>query len=214
MNKDHMYYALFLIRRERERQELLKEDGVFRHTLADMGMQEPEKLACITEEVGEISRNVLTRAHLTTDGDLGDAALLSELTQVAALACAWMERLVSNTPEHTRRLTPMLAPDDVVKEVADLVRHRPGDTDEKYTLRAAAIHEAAIGKSRREGILDSDTEIATTQQEDKGGAEKDRRDPHMPRRREYRTGAELTKMGIADRREYLRRKDDRPHRSA
>ena len=189
MNKDHMYYALFLIRRERERQELLKEDGVFRHTLADMGMQEPEKLACITEEVGEISRNVLTRAHLTTDGDLGDAALLGELAQVAALACAWMERLVSNTP----------APDDVVKEVADLVRHRPGDTDEKYTLRAAAIHEAAIGKSRREGILE---------------AEKDRRDPHMPRRREYRTGAELTKMGIADRREYLRRKDDRLHRSA
>ena len=171
-----------------------------------MGMQEPEKLACITEEVGEISRNVLTRAHLTTDGDLGDAALLGELAQVAALACAWMERLVSNTPEHT--------PDDVVKEVADLVRHRPGDTDEKYTLRAAAIHEAAIGKSRREGILDSDTEIATTQQEDKGGAEKDRRDPHMPRRREYRTGAELTKMGIADRREYLRRKDDRLHGSA
>ena len=199
MNKDHMYYALFLIRRERERQELLKEDGVFRHTLADMGMQEPEKLACITEEVGEISRNVLTRAHLTTDGDLGDAALLEELAQVAALACAWMERLVSNTPEHTRRLTPMLAPDDVVKEVADLVRHRPGDTDEKYTLRAAAIHEAAIGKSRREGILE---------------AEKDRRDPHMPRRREYRTGAELTKMGIADRREYLRRKDDRLRRSA
>ena len=191
MNKDHMYYALFLIRRERERQELLKEDGVFRHTLADMGMQEPEKLACITEEVGEISRNVLTRAHLTTDGDLGDAALLEELAQVAALACAWMERLVSNTPEHT--------PDDVVKEVADLVRHRPGDTDEKYTLRAAAIHEAAIGKSRREGILE---------------AEKDRRDPHMPRRREYRTGAELTKMGIADRREYLRRKDDRLLRSA
>ena len=199
-----MRHAFCLIRAERERQERLKQEGRFRYTLLDTGIQESEKLACIVEEVGEVGRNVLARAHLVFDGDLEDTALLSELTQVAALACAWMERLVSNTP----------APDDVVKEVADLVRHRPGDTDEKYTLRAAAIHEAAIGKSRREGILDSDTEIATTQQEDKGGAEKDRRDPHMPRRREYRTGAELTKMGIADRREYLRRKDDRLHRSA
>ena len=143
-----MRHAFCLIRAERERQERLKQEGRFRYTLLDTGIQESEKLACIVEEVGEVGRNVLARAHLVFDGDLEDTALLSELTQVAALACAWMERLVS------------------------------------------------------------------TQQEDKGGAEKDRRDPHMPRRREYRTGAELTKMGIADRREYLRRKDDRLHRSA
>ena len=89
-----------------------------------------------------------------------------------------------------RRLTELDAQETsrLVGEVADLVRHRPGDTDGKYANRMAAIHEAAT--------------------------EKDRRDPHMPRRREYLTGAELTKMGIADRREYLRRKDDRLHGSA
>jgi hypothetical protein len=88
--------AVTLIIHERERQENLKAEGRFKHTPFDTGMQEPEKLASILEECGEVARNTLSRSYLVTDGERDDQALLRELTQVAALSCAWMERLIAN----------------------------------------------------------------------------------------------------------------------
>lgn len=97
-------WALATIDLERARQEKLKQDGRFLHTTFDMGLQEAEKLAMIVEEIGEVSRNVLARAHLVTDGDYADRALLTELTHVAALCCGWMERLIANgEPEPEKR---------------------------------------------------------------------------------------------------------------
>jgi len=77
---------------ERRRQEDLKRQGRFAYTLADDGMTDFQRLACIAEEIGEVSRCLLGRAGLTTDGGT-DAMLRAELCQVAALAVAWMERL-------------------------------------------------------------------------------------------------------------------------
>ena len=64
-----------LLINERNRQESLKQQGRFRHTPYDVGMMEPEKLACLMEEVGEIARNVMARSYLVTDGDRNDIAL-------------------------------------------------------------------------------------------------------------------------------------------
>ena len=85
--------ALTLVGSERMRQEHLKATGRFTYTLADAGMTDMERAACIMEEVGEVARNVLRRAGLVTDGDEDDAALRKELSQIAALAVAWMEAL-------------------------------------------------------------------------------------------------------------------------
>jgi NTP pyrophosphatase (non-canonical NTP hydrolase) len=85
--------ALTTVGRERKRQLALQQQGRFTYTLSDDGMTDFERLACIVEEVGEVGRNVLARAGLATDGDTDDAALRKELSQIAALAVAWMERL-------------------------------------------------------------------------------------------------------------------------
>lgn len=85
--------ALAAVGTERKRQLALKDEGRFSYTLSDDGMTDFERLACIVEEVGEVGRNVLRRAGLATDGDDNDAALRKELSQIAALAVAWMERL-------------------------------------------------------------------------------------------------------------------------
>lgn len=94
------------VRHERKRQEVLKAEGRFKHTLADDGLSDGQKLCAIAEEVGEVGRDVLAAAGEVTDGDGSTAALRKELIQVAALAVAWAERLtdVSNhgTPIRTR----------------------------------------------------------------------------------------------------------------
>lgn len=82
-------HVLNEVARERLRQETLKAEGRFRHTCADRGMDDGEKLACIVEEVGEVARAMLGNRRLTLDG--GD--LRSELIQVAALAVAWAESI-------------------------------------------------------------------------------------------------------------------------
>jgi NTP pyrophosphatase (non-canonical NTP hydrolase) len=86
-------HALTTVGRERRRQLALQRQGRFTYTLSDDGMTDFERLACIVEEVGEVGRNVLRRAGLATDGDETDSALRKELSQIAALAVAWMERL-------------------------------------------------------------------------------------------------------------------------
>ncbi len=85
--------ALTIVGRERKRQLLLQAEGRFTFTLSDDEMTDFERLACIVEEVGEVGRNVLRRAGLATDGDEADASMRKELSQIAALCVAWMERL-------------------------------------------------------------------------------------------------------------------------
>lgn len=78
---------------ERKRQLVLKEQGRFKYTPSDDGITDWQRLGMILEEVGEVSRNLLARDGLVTDGDKSNAALRKELSQVAALSVAWMERL-------------------------------------------------------------------------------------------------------------------------
>jgi NTP pyrophosphatase (non-canonical NTP hydrolase) len=91
--------ALTMVAKERRRQLVLQEQGVFKYTLSDAQVGEFVGAACIAEETGEVARAVLCRAGLATDDiDLTDEALLKELSQVAALSVAWMEKLMSEQP--------------------------------------------------------------------------------------------------------------------
>jgi hypothetical protein len=132
--------ALAAIDLERARQEKLKQDGRFLHTMFDMGLQEAERLALIVEEIGEVSRNVQARAHLVTDGNRTDRALFIELTQVAALCCGWMERLVANDePQPERRSGYERRQDHKTgKELTRL-----GVDDRREYQRRKALREAA-----------------------------------------------------------------------
>lgn len=85
--------ALYDVGAERKRQLVLKEQGRFKYTPSDDGITDWQRLGMILEEVGEVSRNLLARDGLVTDGDKSNAALRKELSQVAALSVAWMERL-------------------------------------------------------------------------------------------------------------------------
>jgi hypothetical protein len=84
---------LLIVHIERLRQERLKMEGRFKYTLADGDMLNAHKLMTITEEVAEVGKNLLARAGLVQDGDASLGAIYSEVTQIAALAVAWMERL-------------------------------------------------------------------------------------------------------------------------
>jgi hypothetical protein len=95
INDSRMFAAADVIISERVRQLELQKAGRFKYTLSDDGMTDFERFACLGEEYGEVCRNILRRAGLATDGDLSDDALLKELSQIAALALAWMERLVT-----------------------------------------------------------------------------------------------------------------------
>ncbi len=87
--------ALQAVKAERSRQELLKCEGRFEHTLADEdGYEDGLKLACILEEVAEVGKNLLAKAGKHNDGDPSVEALYKELSQVAALSVAWMEFLL------------------------------------------------------------------------------------------------------------------------
>jgi hypothetical protein len=92
--------VIAVISAERDRQDKLKAEGRFKYTCADDGMDDWERLGCIMEEVGEVSTLLLNRIDPVkrADGhdacDISDTALLKELSQIAALSAAWMERLV------------------------------------------------------------------------------------------------------------------------
>jgi NTP pyrophosphatase (non-canonical NTP hydrolase) len=87
--------ALVLVGFERERQDELKAAGRFEFTCADDGLTLAEKLACLTEELGEVAQEVLTQeGHRLARDTLGTKeALRKELVQVAAVAVAWIESL-------------------------------------------------------------------------------------------------------------------------
>lgn len=86
-------YAVLDIVKERRRQEQLKAEGRFRYTAADAGMSNTERLACLTEEVGEVAQEVLTQAgrRLARDTEGSVEGLRKEITQVAAICLAWLE---------------------------------------------------------------------------------------------------------------------------
>jgi hypothetical protein len=85
--------AMAMVGTERARQLRLKADGRFSYTPSDDDLNDWQRLGMILEEVGEVARNLLARDGLVTDGDADDGALARELSQVAALSVAWMERL-------------------------------------------------------------------------------------------------------------------------
>jgi hypothetical protein len=68
---------------ERQHQEHLKLAGKFRFTCADRGLSDPERLAILAEEFGEVARDVVERGE----------GLRRELIQIAAVCVAWIERL-------------------------------------------------------------------------------------------------------------------------
>lgn len=103
--------VLGMVYNERMRQKEMKAAGRFEFTCADDGLTNAEKLTVLTEEVGEVADEHLAlltgglgrvaREVLTQDGrrlardTLGTReALLNEVTQVAAVAVAWMEALL------------------------------------------------------------------------------------------------------------------------
>ena len=99
--------GLDLIEQERRRQLRLKSEGRFDYTPSDAELTDGQCLAMIVEEVGEVGRNVLARDGLVSDGDTTDIALLDELSQVAALSLAWIERLYSRVyRDEIERLPP------------------------------------------------------------------------------------------------------------
>lgn len=89
-------FALRLVASARRRQDVLKAEGRFEHTCADDELTLTEKLAILAEEFGEVAREVNTndRRRLARDTDGTDAALLKEVTQVAAVSVAWIEWLL------------------------------------------------------------------------------------------------------------------------
>lgn len=101
------------IHEERMRQESLAEKGRFKFTAANPGLTHAERLPILTEEIGEIARQVLQQPDsgmmpVTHAGNYdwhtaGDAepdpeagtpqGLRKELLQCAAISVAWIEAL-------------------------------------------------------------------------------------------------------------------------
>lgn len=100
---------------ERERQERLCEKGRFKFTAANPGLTNVERLPILTEEIGEIARQVLQQPdsgmmpvthagkydwHTAGDSEPDPQAgtpegLRNELVQLAAISCAWIQALDS-----------------------------------------------------------------------------------------------------------------------
>ncbi len=86
-----------MVAHEECRQEEMKSHGKFEFTAYDALMTDAQRLSCLMEEVGEVSRCVMARMYLTHEAEeRPDERILSELAQVAAIAQAWMERIVYN----------------------------------------------------------------------------------------------------------------------
>lgn len=86
--------ALELIGDERYRQETLKAAGRFLYTCADDEMNDLERLAVLTEEVGEVGHEL--NEGIGPGRAVNKRQLLKELIQVAAVATAWIERLTND----------------------------------------------------------------------------------------------------------------------
>lgn len=89
--------ALTLIAAERARQETLKAQGRFEFTAGDDGPTNADRLTWLAEELGEIAKEVTSqpddgRGTLTHDTAGSVAGLRTEITQLAAICVAWLER--------------------------------------------------------------------------------------------------------------------------
>lgn len=82
--------VLLEIANERRRQDALKAAGKFTKTCAD-SMTDPERLAVLAEEFGEVGRAVCE--GLGGNSERGRTELRTELVQVAAVCVAWCEGL-------------------------------------------------------------------------------------------------------------------------
>lgn len=92
--------ALADIQRERERQESLKRMGRFLHTAADDGPTNADRMTWLAEELGEVAKEVTSqpdynRGALTADTSGTRDGLRNEITQLAAICVAWLERFPS-----------------------------------------------------------------------------------------------------------------------
>lgn len=76
---------------ERLRQNQLKAEGRFAHTLADPEMSNADRVACLGEEFGEACGAVVQISGLSNDRTTAD--LRKELTHVGACVVAWLEAL-------------------------------------------------------------------------------------------------------------------------
>ena len=90
--------VLSLISVERKRQDRLKAEGKFPFTCADVGLSHEQRFSILSEEVGEVARE-LNEAnikfhqmgypyHICLDG----VRLRKELVQIGAIISAWLER--------------------------------------------------------------------------------------------------------------------------
>lgn len=88
---DLTQWCLNDVHHERKRQLVLKAEGRFAYTPSDR-VSDALKLAILTEELGEVAREVLARTGMVQEVAV-DGHLRKELCQVAAVALAWMESL-------------------------------------------------------------------------------------------------------------------------
>jgi hypothetical protein len=77
---------------ERDRQEQLKAEGRFDHTLAD-DIPGPDKLTIMAEEFGEVAGATVQLSGLSNDRQTTRDDLKKELIQLAATCVAWLEAL-------------------------------------------------------------------------------------------------------------------------
>lgn len=80
-------HALALVDDERDRQEELRQEGALAFTAASPDCPDLLRLSALIEEIGEVGRcfNEADTDHL-----------VGELTQVAAIAVAWIEAIDAN----------------------------------------------------------------------------------------------------------------------
>lgn len=88
--------ALSAVAAERGRQDTRKAKGRFAFICADKELSPDAKFVILAEEFGEVARevNVISGRRAPRDAEGTDKALYAELTQVAAVAVAWMESLL------------------------------------------------------------------------------------------------------------------------
>ncbi len=89
---------------ERLRQEHLKAAGKFKTCCSDVDTRPSDNLAILSEEFGEVAREVCEYLH----NGVMSPNLEKELVQVAAVACAWWEGL--QKAKEARRLAPTEPP--------------------------------------------------------------------------------------------------------
>lgn len=84
---DRMYLVLAEIERERKRQEQLHGNRTAAHPES---MDDGHRLAILTEEVGEVAKEI---CEAPKRGEASDGLMREELVQVAAVAVAWIEAI-------------------------------------------------------------------------------------------------------------------------